>query len=891
MRFQALFRDRDREPVTASFALLPAADTSSPAEVIGHLRFVEDTWVACYPFTALGAGGTAALRIDWFNRTTRWHQAEIICEPVGGGRSVPVATPALAPGRLAQRQSLTIPLGKLAAGEYRVAAGGAGTVPSAQFTIAHSRDQVRIVEATAAAPRRAPLAQYPGNADPEQVHTTYRYLAGGGRVLWAAGQYDAASAEFAHGHRRPGPLTVDAQTGAERHIPWALFAGRDALDGTHEPLVLQLTQERTLSQPTRYPETAAPAGIRTSDRRIAGRGRWLLLIGVVVDESDRREFAQLRVRGADDTAAPLLDQTLAHPRTGQPGARHAFVLRLWLEQWQDVVRIDNPAVFAPHLEFDFMALLESGPLVGDRAGRARLQFGGDPTAQLFTAQIAASKYLLEHYLVDTDSQIYASLPGGRTPTPDPLSAAVLASELTSWGWAGAGPALKRLNAAFDLNAFNPARALTVIGLYNQWRRQPTGAAESFLNSVWDRGLLAPLSRVADDAGKQPLAPFSSDGEFGGGDETAATIPIAFTTRAAVDAGTAMAAVRSSTRAELWKQAGYRLRDTFADQFVAGDKGRTLTFNRQVPGADGIKPQRLGSVKLPAHAWIYGFSAAGAPLAANGERRVFDTPYLFAGLRPYIDVHGMVLPKTMRRQLAATLDAALASSPLFRRSNWRRSHMLDYGPAEVHLWAVLATLLLDRIDDATPPLTAWIRSNYDEHAPRPADAWAEVSPYTFEARPRGSPKRSLGSGGDDLNARCGAAALQLARVIAGIDDHDPVRLHLQPRLPPTWDSVTASNWVIGHSPNRSSGAATINFGFTMTRRGTPNQECRLTLKSSARLEEVSVRIGPFPRATNTVVVTADNGRNITVPLEQGERANWLVQSYRRLSELNLHVRPH
>jgi hypothetical protein len=144
----------------------------------------------------------------------------------------------------------------------------------------------------------------------------------------------------------------------------------------------------------------------------------------------------------------------------------------------------------------------------------------------------------------------------------------------------------------------------------------------------------------------------------------------------------------------------------------------------------------------------------------------------------------------------------------------------------------AALLLDRMKDVTPMLNWTAPETYD------AEIHSFVVPEGVQVSPDG---RYIFRTGDQGNGVQEAEIVKIFRLLIGVDDNQPQRLHIMPRLPYGWSEIAVSKYpaLVEHNGNRE----TALLRYDLRRAGD-----RITLDISAdrALGPVSLRLGPFEK---------------------------------------------
>ena len=149
----------------------------------------------------------------------------------------------------------------------------------------------------------------------------------------------------------------------------------------------------------------------------------------------------------------------------------------------------------------------------------------------------------------------------------------------------------------------------------------------------------------------------------------------------------------------------------------------------------------------------------------------------------------------------------------------------------------AALLLDRMKEADIMLDWAARLTYD---PRQG---AYIVPEGSEMHPDGKHWHRTGDLGNGVQE---AEIVKAIRLVVGIDDTNPHRIGIYPRMPYGWSKITANLPVlIGNSGSK------VNMSYTLVREG---QKMVMNLKPSAQVSGVAFRIGPFAKKPSGSVST-------------------------------------
>jgi hypothetical protein len=184
--------------------------------------------------------------------------------------------------------------------------------------------------------------------------------------------------------------------------------------------------------------------------------------------------------------------------------------------------------------------------------------------------------------------------------------------------------------------------------------------------------------------------------------------------------------------------------------------------------------------------VNGFTQAGFdPALVEASQKTFEQLLAFPKRRAAFDKHGIWT------QFDIYCHGYLSGS--------------SYGQG----YAAQVMLLLDRLEMAGKAIDGLAEVT---HQPFPGNDLDRDSDFFFYERfylpelledPQGinneGPKwydgRSFDQGCGALNLVCVAEPLKIARLVVGLDDHDPQHLQIIPRLPPGWSGYEVENWPV------------------------------------------------------------------------------------------------
>jgi hypothetical protein len=153
----------------------------------------------------------------------------------------------------------------------------------------------------------------------------------------------------------------------------------------------------------------------------------------------------------------------------------------------------------------------------------------------------------------------------------------------------------------------------------------------------------------------------------------------------------------------------------------------------------------------------------------------------------------------------------------------------------------AALLLDRMKDVTPMLNWTARETWD------AQIHSFVVPEGVQVTPDG---RYVFRTGDQGNGVQEAEIVKIFRLLIGVDDIQPERLRIMPRLPYGWSEIAVSKYPALVEHNGSRETALLHYDLRRT-----GHSLSLDISADRPLGPVSMRLGPFekqPAAADVLV---------------------------------------
>lgn len=172
------------------------------------------------------------------------------------------------------------------------------------------------------------------------------------------------------------------------------------------------------------------------------------------------------------------------------------------------------------------------------------------------------------------------------------------------------------------------------------------------------------------------------------------------------------------------------------------------------------------------------------------------------------------------------------------------------------------LLLDQMDDATH-MTEWMA----RFCFAPRQQYPFRVPESAVLKPDGS---MWARGGDLGNGFQMGEVLLVCQIILGIDDYDEHLLKLMPRLPLGWNQVNISKWPVRVLSSGKSQMALLSL--TVERNG-HSKRCNVKLSFDMPIDNVALRLGPFPIDSRTVTVKVNRSLRSSTLFRSGD-SKWI-----------------
>ncbi len=172
----------------------------------------------------------------------------------------------------------------------------------------------------------------------------------------------------------------------------------------------------------------------------------------------------------------------------------------------------------------------------------------------------------------------------------------------------------------------------------------------------------------------------------------------------------------------------------------------------------------------------------------------------------------------------------------------------------------AALLLDRMKDVTPMLEWTARETYDP------EIRSYIVPEGVQVDPTGTYVFRTGDQGNGVQE---AEIVKMFRILIGVDDNDPQRLRVMPRLPHGWTEIAVAKYPALIERDGKLQTAQLHYDL---RRAAGH----LTMEISAgrQLGSVAIRLGPFEKRPQANDVSV-NGRHPTGAKVEQSGDSWWV----------------
>ena len=170
----------------------------------------------------------------------------------------------------------------------------------------------------------------------------------------------------------------------------------------------------------------------------------------------------------------------------------------------------------------------------------------------------------------------------------------------------------------------------------------------------------------------------------------------------------------------------------------------------------------------------------------------------------------------------------------------------------------SALLLDQMDDATHMAEWMARFCFAPRQPHPYRV-----PECVMMKSDGSVWARRGDLGNGFQM---GEVLMTCHMLLGIDDFDANTLKLMPRLPIGWTGVSVNKWPVRVLSSTKSEMAMLSVELE---RDTDCKRCDLKISVDKPVDNVAVRLGPFPKATTQLTVKIGRSHANATLFESGD----------------------
>ena len=171
----------------------------------------------------------------------------------------------------------------------------------------------------------------------------------------------------------------------------------------------------------------------------------------------------------------------------------------------------------------------------------------------------------------------------------------------------------------------------------------------------------------------------------------------------------------------------------------------------------------------------------------------------------------------------------------------------------------AALLLDRMRDATVMLDWIAKQIYD---PR---FGSFIVPEGVQIDPSGQFWYRAGDLGNGVQE---AEIIKTLRIVIGVDDTEPQRLRIFPRMPYGWNQITVDKYPVLTKRSGKEEPALIRYNLRRS-----GDQMKFDISSNGELGTVTVRLGPFEGRPSTSKIRVNGGRPSKAVIEQSGDSWW------------------
>lgn len=173
----------------------------------------------------------------------------------------------------------------------------------------------------------------------------------------------------------------------------------------------------------------------------------------------------------------------------------------------------------------------------------------------------------------------------------------------------------------------------------------------------------------------------------------------------------------------------------------------------------------------------------------------------------------------------------------------------------------AALLLDRMHDASTMLNWTAREVYDPQI------HSFVVPEGAQIDPTG---HYMFRSGDHGNGVQEAEIVKAIRIVIGVDDTQPGRVRVMPRMPYSWSEISIRRYPVLFSRNGKTETALLDYELTRN-----TGKMSFTVSSSKALGSVAIRLGPFEKQPERSSVLVNGKSPSTVEARKSGDSWWVT----------------
>jgi len=172
----------------------------------------------------------------------------------------------------------------------------------------------------------------------------------------------------------------------------------------------------------------------------------------------------------------------------------------------------------------------------------------------------------------------------------------------------------------------------------------------------------------------------------------------------------------------------------------------------------------------------------------------------------------------------------------------------------------AALLLDRMKDVTPMLEWAARETYD------SEIHSFVVPEGVQVDPTGTYVFRTGDQGNGVQE---AEMVKMYRILIGVDDDEPQRLRILPRLPYGWSEITVTKYPALVEIGGKAQLARLHYDLHRAA-----GHMSMEISADRQLGAVAMRLGPFEKQPQATDVTVNGKHPADAKIEQSGDSWWV-----------------